>query len=331
MQQHPVKQQHLHKVHRRERDPADGGDAPLLPHNAERVLRLRIAEGQAAYDRGGRLRAGVAAGAHQHGDEGDKPRLHSEHILKLCEYHARKGRRQHQEHQPRDAVFPHLKRAGSGIRLVGRRHTGHDFKVFRRLFFHDVDDVVNGDDADESALEIDHRYRHKVVVGYLFRNALLIFGGRGKDDVCVHQVLDDRVILGKQQILHGHDAFKLPVGRGDEADVYRLLVLADTADARDGLAHAHIFFQVNEFRGHYAARGILRIMQILIYELSRLRRRGAHDALYDVCGKLLHHVDGVVNVQLFQYSGELRVRDGVYHLLLLGSVKICENLRRRLL
>ena len=105
----------------------------------------------------------------------------------------------------------------------------------------------------------------------------------------------------------------------------------DAADARDGLAHAHVFLQVNEFRGHYAARGILRIMQILVYELSRLRRRGAHDALYDVCGKLLHHVDGVVNVQLFQYSGELRVRDGVYHLLLLGSVKICENLRRRLL
>ena len=65
--------------------------------------------------------------------------------------------------------------------------------------------------------------------------------------------------------------------------------------------------------------------------MSCLRRRGAHDALYDVGGKLLHHVDGVVNVQLFQYSGQLRVRDGVYHLLLLRSVKICENLRRRLL
>ena len=120
--------------------------------------------------------------------------------------------------------------------------------------------------------------------------------------------------------------------RGIEALPHQMArILADTADARDGLAHAHIFLQVNELRGHYAARGILRIMQILIYELSRLRCRGAHDALYDVGGKLLHHIDGVVNVQLFQYSGELRVRDGVYHLLLLGSVKICENLRRRLL
>ena len=46
----------------------------------------------------------------------------------------------------------------------------------------------------------------------------------------------------------------------------------------------------------------------------------------DVCRHLLHHVDRVVDVQLFDYACKLGVGDGVYDALLLGRFKVCENL-----
>ena len=331
MQYQPVQKQHFYKVYNRKRKTADSRHAPLLPHDAQRVTRLGVAQRQTSYDRRRGLSAGVAAGTHEHRDKGDKPRLNRKLILKLCEYHAGKGRRQHQEHQPGYAVFPHLQRTRAGIGLVGRSHTCHDFKVLGGLFFHDVDDVVNGDDADETPLKVNNGYCHKVIVGYLLGDALLVLRRRCEDDVCVHYLLDDRVVLGKKKALYRDYALKLTVGGGDKAYIYCLLVLAYAAYARYGFAHGHIFLEIHKLRGHYAAGGILGVVEILVYELARLGGCGAHDTLDDVCRKLLHHVNRIVNVQLLKYSGKLGVGDGVYYLLLLGRVKVCKDLRRPLL
>ena len=173
--------------------------------------------------------------------------------------------------------------------------------------------------------------RHQVIVRELCRDALLVLGRHGIDDVAVHQLLDDCFGIGQQQILDGDDALQLSVGRGHKADVDRLLVLADAADAGKGVLDAHIFFKIHKFRGHDRAGGILRIVQILIDQVSRLARRGAHHTLDHVRGKLLHHVDRVVDVQLFHDPGKLRVRDRVDDPLLIRRIKIGKDLRRLLL
>ena len=278
-----------------------------------------------------RLGAGVAAGTHQHGDEGHQARHGGQAAFKGGEDHAGEGGGEHQEHQPGDAVAPDLQWPGAGIGLVGRGHTGHLFDVLGGLLFHNVDDVVDGDDADQPPFLVHHGHGHQVVVGELFRYALLVLGGGGKDHVPVHQILDDHIVVVEQQVLHRDDALQLPVGVGDEADVDGLLILADAADAGDGLLHAHVLFQVHELGSHDAAGGVLRIAEILVDEAAGLGSCGAHDALDHIGGQLFHDIHRVVHVQLLDDPGQLLVGDGVDDALLFRGLQIGEDLRRRLL
>ncbi len=91
------------------------------------------------------------------------------------------------------------------------------------------------------------------------------------------------------------------------------------------------FFEIHELGRHYAACRVFGIIEVLIYKPSGFRRCSAHDTLHDVCRQLLHHVNGVVNVKLFDDRRQLRVCDGVYYLLLLGRIEVCKNVRCHLL
>ena len=245
--------------------------------------------------------------------------------------HAGEHRREHEEHQPRDAVFPDIHDARAGVGLIGRRDTGHLFDVFRRLLLHDVDDIVDRDDTDETAFLIHDRDRDQVVVGDHLRDLFLVVGRGGIDDVRVHDVFQDHVIVRQQQILDGDNAFELALGGRDIADVDCLLILANLADAGERLAHAHVFFQVHKLGRHDAAGRILGIFQVLVDEVARGRRRRAHDTLDHIGRQLLHHVDGVVNIQLFDDAGKLRIGDGVDDRLLLLDLEVGEHGRRDLL
>ena len=245
--------------------------------------------------------------------------------------HAGKGRREHEKHQPRDTVFPDIHDACAGVRLIGRRDTGHLFDVFRSLLLHDVDDIVDRDNTDEASFLIYDRYGQQVIIGDHLRDLFLVITGGRVDDIGIHDVLKDHVIIRQQQILDRNNTLKLALGRGDIADIDRLLVLADLADASKRLAHAHVFFQIHKLGRHDTAGRVFRVFQVLVDKCARSRRRRAHDALDDVCRQLLHHVDRVVDVQLFDDAGELRVSDGVDDRLLLLDLEICKHRRRDLL
>lgn len=66
-----------------------------------------------------------------------------------------------------------------------------------------------------------------------------------------------------------------------------------------------------------SAGRVFGVFQVLIDEVARGGRRRAHDTLDDVGRQLLHHVDGIVNIQLFDDAGKLRIGDGVDDRLLL--------------
>ena len=245
--------------------------------------------------------------------------------------HAGERGREHEKHQPRDAVFPDLKRAGTGVRTVTRRDTGHFLDVFGGLLLHDVDDVVDRDDADEAAFLVHDRDGEQVIVRELFRDVLLVVRGAGVDDVRVHDVLKDLVIVAQKQILDRDDALQPALGGCDIADVDGLLVLADAADAGDGLADGHVFLQVDVLRRHDAAGGIFGVLEVFVDERARLGVGRAHDALDDVRGQLLHHVDRVVDAQVFNDVAELGVGDGVDDGLLLLDLQIRKHVGRDLL
>ena len=245
--------------------------------------------------------------------------------------HAGERRREHEEHQPRDAVFPDIHDARAGVGLIGRRDTGHLFDVFRGLLLHDVDDIVDRDDTDEAAFLIHDRDRDQVVVRDHVRDLFLVVGRRGIDDIRVHDVFEDHIVIRQQQILDRDDALELALGRRDIADVDRLLILADLADAGKCLTHTHVFFQIHELGRHDAASRVFRIFQVLVDEVARGGCRRAHDTLDNVGRQLLHHVDSVVDVQLFDNAGELRIGDGVDDRLLLLDLKIGKHGRRDLL
>ena len=91
------------------------------------------------------------------------------------------------------------------------------------------------------------------------------------------------------------------------------------------------FFQIHKLGRHDAAGRILGIFQVLVDEVARGRRRRAHDTLDHIGRQLLHHVDGVVNIQLFDDAGKLRIGDGVDDRLLLLDLEVGEHGRRDLL
>ena len=64
------------------------------------------------------------------------------------------------------------------------------------------------------------------------------------------------------------------------------------------------------------------------YWLMSLRVSGgdAHHALDNVGGQLLHHIDGIVEVELFENASELAVSDGVDDILLLRRVELGKDL-----
>src|SRR5699024_4937060 len=110
---------------------------------------------------------------------------------------------EHEEHQPRYAALPHLNHAGARIRFVRGGDTGHEVEVLRGLFLQDVYDVVNGDDTDQTVFLVHHRDGEQVVVRDALGGLAAVIGRAHKDDVGVHDVLDDGLVVAEQQVLDG--------------------------------------------------------------------------------------------------------------------------------
>lgn len=116
------------------------------------VAEADFAQRQRPDDERGRLRAGIAAGAHdQWNEQGQHDRLFQ---LALVALHRVGG--QHladkQRAQPAGALLDHRQKTHLHIGLVESFHAAETMHVLGRFRDHRVDDVVDGDDAEELAV-----------------------------------------------------------------------------------------------------------------------------------------------------------------------------------
>ena len=249
----------------------------------------------------------------------------------MRENDAGKGGGEHQHQQPGGAGLPRLPYAGLQIRLVGGEDGGHLLDVLRDLFLQNVHGVVHGDDAHQTILRVHHRQRQEVVLAEGTGGGLLVVQGLHADEVALHDVADDVVLLRQQQRPDGQHADQVALFIDDITDVDGLLVRSGTADALEGVLHGHGLLQVHELRGHDAAGGVIRIFEDLVDTFAHFRVRVAQNTLDHIGRHLLHDVHRVVQIQLVQHFFQLRVGKALDQQLLLVTVQLHEHLCRQLL
>ena len=101
--------------------------------------------------------------------------------------------------------------------------TAQRLDVLFRLLLDDVDDVVDGDDADQAVLAVDHGGSDEVVLAEQPRHLLLIVEDRDLAAVLVDQIGQrdgscDRVFAGSG-IQHGRTSGKAPNARRPTRDI----------------------------------------------------------------------------------------------------------------
>ncbi len=134
-----------------------------------------------------------------------------------------------------------------------------------------------------------------------------------------------------QKISQGHRPDQNPLLVQDIANVDRLRIQTDAADALDGIRHCHVLLQIHILDRHDRACGILRVTQQVIDVRPGIRTRVGQDLLHDVCRHLLQKIRGIVRHQIVDHAGCLFVRKGLDNVLLIINVQIRKNIRRHIL
>ena len=140
--------------------------------------------------------AGVAARVHKHGYAGSQTRNCGKLIFKSLNNLTREGCRYHKYKQPNNTVFGELKNTCFEVFVLRRMKQSHLFKVLGVLFFNDVNDVVNGDNADKPFFIVNNGNRQKVVFSCYGGDSLLVVKRIDAYQlvVVVHYIFDKSVV-----------------------------------------------------------------------------------------------------------------------------------------
>ena len=256
------------EIDRRERHAEQHRHAQFLPQHLPEVFRLDLAQREAADRQRRGLRAAIAAGVHQHRDAGDQRHADArgvlQHRFKVRDDLAGKQRRNHQNHQPRQAVFRQRQHAGLQIRVVRRQHGRHLFEVLGVFLFDDVHDIVDRDDADHAVFMIDHRNGQQVVFAHCVGDELLVVRGAHGDYLRVHQLLDLAIVPGKQQLSQRDRAQQHAAIVENIQRIDRFLVRRVLANGLHRLADRRAHMEIHVFDGHDAAGAVFGIAQKLV-------------------------------------------------------------------
>ena len=307
------------------------GDPHLLPEHRPHILDGDLIDRHTTDDQSRALAAGVAPGIGEHRDEGDEDRQDQEGILKAVEDAARDHAADQEDHQPDDSILRQFKDPGLQVGLVTGHHRAHLLEVLGVLLLDDVDDVVNGDDTHQAVLMVHDGDGEQVVPAEEVGDHLLVVGGGNRDEVRVHQIGEDAVVIGEEEGPDRNDTLKLAVLRGDVTGVDRLLVLTDTPDVRDGLLDRHLLLELDELGGHDRTGCELRVEEELVDQGPCLGGGVLEDAVDEVGGQLPEHVDRVVDHQALHQLLQLLIGDGPDELLLMLECQVCKDLCRQVL
>src|SRR5689334_25152569 len=138
------------------------------------IAQPNFAERHRANDKGGGLRARIAAAADDQRYE--QRQHHSAGNFRLELPHRSGGEHfaQKQRSQPAGAFTNHDQQRHLEIRPFEGLHAADFLNIFGRLFLHDIDDIVDVDDAFDSALRIDNGYHQEMVPHEKLAQGLLV-------------------------------------------------------------------------------------------------------------------------------------------------------------
>ena len=103
---------------------------------------------------------------------------------------------------------------------------------------------------------------------------------------------------------------------GHIAGIDLLGFLTPFPDAVNGLCHRHILMEIQKFRRHNAARGILRIFEELVDELSGLRLGVFEHPLYHHSRHFLQHIYRIIHKQILNDGPQFLIGNGRNDILL---------------
>ena len=88
-----------------------------------------------------------------------------------------------------------IKHGSLEIVFLTRAHSRHLCDVFGRLVHHDVHRVVNSDNSHHQSVLIQDRQGEKIIFGEELRDLFLVCVSAHGDDLSLHQVFDQHIII----------------------------------------------------------------------------------------------------------------------------------------
>jgi hypothetical protein len=143
--------------------------------------------------------------------------------------------------------------------------------VLRLLLGHDVDDVVDGDDAEEGATAVDHGNGLHVILRHELGDLLLVGLGRDGDQVLGHDLFDALLGVRKEDVTQRSDADESLLGVDDVQVVDELDVLSLAAHLLDRIVGRRFAMGLDVIGGHEVAGAGLGPTRQLLDLLGGLR------------------------------------------------------------
>ena len=147
----------------------------------------------------------------------------------------------------------------------------------------------------------------------------------------IHYFADNGFLSGEKHILYCYNADKHALCVGNIAGIYGLLFKAGTPDSLKGVLRRKGSLQFHILRGHYGSRGVLGIMEYLVYLTPFLGIGVGQYAFYHVGGHFLDYIHRIVKEKVVHDVFKLSVGEGFYKRLLKVRVHFHKDIRCKIL
>ena len=238
-------------------------------------------------------------------------------------------RRRDDEHQePDDPRAGDLHDGGGEVRPAQRLGAADARDVLGLLFLEDLHRVVDGHNTDEAGLRVDDGQRQEIRLADEARSLLLVGVDAGGEDVRVHEIADERVGIGKDQVAQAEHAEQAPAIVGHRQRVDRLGRATDAPQPLERLRGGHPGAEARHLRRHEPSGRVLRVAEERRGEPPLVRREPREQPVRDLGGHLLGEPGTVVRIHLLEELSDVRLAHALEELLLERGVEQLEDLER---
>jgi len=198
--------------------------------------------------------------------------------------------------------------------LFGRLNGRHFLEIFSIFLLNNIHNIIYCHYTDQSSFIINHRHGKKIIFFKQCCNFFLLVMCVYIYYICIMMSLLPRtrhLISAFWLILHLQVFWSHPKYSKYQSS----LCLSCLLDMLQSLFYRHFLFQVDILYGHYAPGRVFRIVQKLVYKLSRCFIRVLKNPFYNVWRHFLQKVNCIVQEQFIQmFFISLSVMDSTIYL-----------------